>query len=171
MQDEMKIDCLQNETVNECVILLDYKMKFEPVYFREKTVDHYGKRGISWHGAMITFYTAVSVDGVRTAVPNRYYMDHIVENESKQDITSVISILEAAIIGLQKIFPHLTTIYLLSDNMSCYQNTTFLVLIPYLAFYYSICIRRYIHTETEDGKSVLDAYYARCTQKVYEYCK
>jgi hypothetical protein len=55
MQDEMMMNCLQNETVNECVILLDYKMKFEPVYFREKTVDHYGKKGISWHGAMILF--------------------------------------------------------------------------------------------------------------------
>lgn len=61
-------------------------MKFEPVYFREKTVDHYGNKGISWHGAMITFYTVVAVDGVRTAVQNRNYMDHVVENESKQDI-------------------------------------------------------------------------------------
>ena len=171
MQDEMMMNCLQNETVNECVILLDYKMKFEPVYFREKTVDHYGKRGISWHGAMITFYTVVAVDGVRTAVQNRYYMDHVVENESKQDITSVISILEAVIIGLKKMFPRLTTIYLQSDNASCYQNTMLLLLIPYLAFTYSLCIRRYIHTETQDGKSVLDAHFARCTQKVYEYCK
>ncbi|EFX81178.1 hypothetical protein DAPPUDRAFT_102749 [Daphnia pulex] len=171
MQDAMMMNCLQNETVNECVILLDYKMKFEPVYFREKTVDHYGKRGISWHGAMITFYTVVAVDGVHTAVQNRYYMDHVVENESKQDITSVISILEAVIIGLKKLFPRLTTIYLQSDNASCYQNTMLLVLIPYLAFTYSLCIRRCIHTETQDGKSVLDAHFARCTQKVYEYCK
>jgi hypothetical protein len=35
-------------------------MKFEPVYFRQKTADHYGKRGISWHGSsVITFYTSV----------------------------------------------------------------------------------------------------------------
>lgn len=130
------MNCLQNKTVSECVILLDYKMKFEPVYFREKTVDHYGKKGISWHGAMITFYTVVAVDGVRTAVQNRNYMDRVVENESKQDITSVISILEAVIIGLKKLFPRLTTIYLQSDNASCYQNTMLLLLIPYLAFTY-----------------------------------
>lgn len=163
----MKINCLQNKTVNECVIHLDYNMKFEPVYFREKTVDHYGKRQRSWHGAMITFYT----DGVRTTLQNMYYMDHVVKNESKQDITSVISILEAVIIGLKKLFPRLTTIYLQSDNASCYQNTMLFVLIPYLAFTYSLCIRRYIHTETQDGKSVLDAHFARCTQKKYEYCK
>lgn len=143
------MNCLQNKTVSECVILLDYKMKFEPVYFREKTVDHYGKKGISWHGAMITFYTVVAVDGVRTAVQNRNYMDRVVENESKQDITSVISILEAVIIGLKKLFPRLTTIYLQSDNASCYQNTMLLLLIPYLAFTYSLCIRQYIHTKTK----------------------
>jgi hypothetical protein len=162
----MKINCLQNKTVNECVIHLDYNMKFEPVYFREKTVDHYGKRQRSWHGAMITFYT----DGVRTTLQNMYYMDHVVKNESKQDITSVISILEAVIIGLQIIFSHLTMMHPQSDNASCYQNITLLLLIPYLAFNYSLCIRLYIHTETQEGKSVLD-HFASCTQKVYGYCK
>lgn len=96
-----------------------------------------------------TFYTVVAVDGVRTAVQNRNYMDRVVENESKQDITSVISILETVIIGLKKLFPRLTTIYLQSDNASCYQNTMLLLLIPYLAFTYSLCIRQYIHTKTK----------------------
>src|SRR5688500_11435832 len=29
---------------NECLILMDYKMKFEPVYFRETTIEHFGKK-------------------------------------------------------------------------------------------------------------------------------
>jgi hypothetical protein len=49
----MEHRCEQNKTSDECVIVIDYKMKFEPCYFREKTVDHYGERGISWHGAMV----------------------------------------------------------------------------------------------------------------------
>jgi hypothetical protein len=171
MHTEMERNCLHNGFSNECVVLLDYKMKFEPVYFREKTVDHYGKRGISWHGSMITFYSSVCVDGVQTAVPNKFYMDHVVENESKQDVTSVISILEAVVIAIKKLFPHITTVFLQSDNASCYQNTVLLMLIPYLGFAHSLCIRRYIHTETQDGKSVLDAHFARSTQVVYEHCK
>ncbi|KAI9560512.1 hypothetical protein GHT06_011445 [Daphnia sinensis] len=167
----MERNCLHNGFCNECVLLIDYKMKFEPVYFREKTVDHYGKRGISWHGSMITFYTCVCVDGVQTTVPNKFYMDHVVENESKQDVTSVISILEAMIIAIKKLFPHITTIFLQSDNASCYQNTVLLMLIPYLGCAHSLYIRRFIHTETQDGKSVLDAHFARSTQVVYEHCK
>jgi hypothetical protein len=95
-------DCLQIGESHECVVLIDYKMKFEPVYHREKTVDHYGKRGISWHGSMITYYTVSEIDGVRTVEPNNIYMDHIVENENRQDVLSVVSILEAVIIGIKK---------------------------------------------------------------------
>jgi hypothetical protein len=47
MHTEMERDCLHNGFSNECVVLIDNKMKFEPVYFRQKTADHYGKRGIS----------------------------------------------------------------------------------------------------------------------------
>ena len=35
------------------VVVLDLKMKFWASYFREKTVESYGKRGTSWHGAMM----------------------------------------------------------------------------------------------------------------------
>ena len=31
------------------MIIADYKMKFEPISARETTLDHYGKRGISWY--------------------------------------------------------------------------------------------------------------------------
>lgn len=92
MHTNMSNDCLQNGESHECVVLIDYKMKFEPVYHREKTVDHYGKRGISWHGSMITYYTVSELDGVRTVEPNNIYMDHIVENENRQDVLSVVSI-------------------------------------------------------------------------------
>jgi hypothetical protein len=134
-------------------------------------VDHYGKRGISWHGSMITYYTVNEIDGVRVVEPNNIYMDHIVENENKQDVLSVVSILEAVIIGIKKWFPHLTTVVLQSDNASCYQSAALLIMIQYLAYAHSISIRRFIHTETQDGKSVLDAHFARSTQVVYDYCK
>jgi hypothetical protein len=39
--------------ITECVITSDYKMKLDSIYYREKTVDHYGKRGMSWHGAIL----------------------------------------------------------------------------------------------------------------------
>ena len=46
---------------------------------------------------------------------------------------------------------------LVSDNAGCYQNSMLLLLVPYLSYAHGIRVSRIIHTETQDGKSVLDA--------------
>ena len=51
--------------IAECFNTINYKMKLDPIYYREKTVDHYGKRGMSWHGAMLPYYTMEETDGNR----------------------------------------------------------------------------------------------------------
>jgi hypothetical protein len=38
---------------NQGYIVMDFKMKFEVMYYREKTTDFYGKKGSSWHGSMV----------------------------------------------------------------------------------------------------------------------
>jgi hypothetical protein len=72
--------------INECFITIDYKMKLDSIYYREKTVDHYGKRGMSWHGAMFQYYT---MDGNNSPKLEKYYMDHVIGNENKQDKIAV----------------------------------------------------------------------------------
>lgn len=52
------------------LVLIDYKMKFESIRYREKSVEFFGKRGSSWHGAVI-FYS----DG-KGAMQNLFF-DHI----------------------------------------------------------------------------------------------
>ena len=37
----------------EVMIVMDYKMKYVSKYYRQKSVEHFGKRGISWHGYLI----------------------------------------------------------------------------------------------------------------------
>jgi hypothetical protein len=98
-------------------------MKLEPMYFREKTVDHYGKRGISWHGALIQYF--VFDDGIDSnqhpfALDQRLYFDHISKNDSKQDREAVISMLEAVLMRLKQDLPSVKRIALLSDNATSY---------------------------------------------------
>jgi hypothetical protein len=38
------------------VIIIDWKMKFENIAKKESAMDHYGKRGISWHGCFAYYY-------------------------------------------------------------------------------------------------------------------
>ncbi|OWZ07939.1 hypothetical protein PHMEG_00019596 [Phytophthora megakarya] len=61
--DEVKARCDFNKFSDEAIVILDFKMKLEPLYFREKTVDHYGKRGMSWHGALVRYWTFVDEKG------------------------------------------------------------------------------------------------------------
>lgn len=53
-------------------------MKVEPIYFRETTVEHYGKRGILWHGCMAHYFTFDTEEGeIPAANDQRMYFDHI----------------------------------------------------------------------------------------------
>jgi hypothetical protein len=119
-------------------------MKLDPIYYREKTVDHYGKRGMRLH---------------------------VIGNENKQDKIAVFALLEAIILGMKKYLPEFDKVTLLSDNAGCYQNKLLMLLIPLLSYAHGIQISRFMHTETQDGKSVLDAHFARSMQVITSLCK
>ena len=72
---------------------------------------------------------------------------------------------------LRKVLPHIKRIILQSDNAKCYMSSDLLLAIPILSMVHGIYIVRYIHTETQDGKSLLDAHFATATRWVKEYLK
>ena len=57
MELDMKELCLRSRgsTIN-AIIIIDFKMKYEIKSSRESTVEHYGKRGLGWHGMVNIFY-------------------------------------------------------------------------------------------------------------------
>lgn len=176
--EEMKQRCLENCGSDEAVLTIDFKMKLEPLYFREKTVEHYGKRGISLHGCMVQYFTFNSDGGGNAAnhdYPSvndqRLYFDHISEGDNKQDRESVMSVLEAIFLWLKKDLPHIKKVILLSDNAACYQNMLPPLVLPLLGFACGIQVTRFMHTETQDGKSPLDAHFARSMQVLVGWVK
>ncbi|GBG16096.1 Hypothetical Protein FCC1311_118492, partial [Hondaea fermentalgiana] len=54
----MQSRCIQDELrePREAHIVADFKMKFLPRAFRGQTRKWFGKRGISWHGFLVTWY-------------------------------------------------------------------------------------------------------------------
>jgi len=157
LYEEMKIHCIEKGFSEIALIIIDFKMKLDPIYWREKTVDHYGKRGMSWHGALIQYYTMV--ESVPTL--SKFYLDQICENDNKQDKFAVISLVEAILLELKRHHPQIRKVIFQSDNAGCYQNSMHLYLFPYLSYIHGIQIDRFVHTETQDGKSLLDAHFAR----------
>lgn len=102
IMDSMKHRCLCGKKSHECLITIDYKMKLKPIYYREKTVDHYGKWGISWQGSMIQYFTLEDSDGKKIAIQHKVYVDEIISNENKQDRSAFFSILGGTIFGHQE---------------------------------------------------------------------
>ena len=49
--------CADSNTKDSvAMIIADQKMKFEPISARETTLDHYVKRGMSWHRFCVQLY-------------------------------------------------------------------------------------------------------------------
>ena len=165
----MEHRCEENKVSNEAHVILDYKMKFDAMYFREKTTEHYGKRGISWHGAMILFF--IYDQTLRKAVKQTIYFDDVSFGENKQDAPAVISLVECLLMRLRKRFPHLTKVSFQSDNASCYMSLDLLVMLPILSIVHGVQVTRFIHTGIQDGKSSLDAHFASFARWVTEYLK
>ena len=66
VNQQQRIKALQNHMKDACVnskrgiviglLCIDWKMKWEPFSNRETTMEHFDKRGVSWHGAYILYY-------------------------------------------------------------------------------------------------------------------
>ena len=57
IEDDMKKVCIESNRKNvKGLLVMDFKMKFNPLDARESTINHYGKRGISWHSFCIIYY-------------------------------------------------------------------------------------------------------------------
>ena len=58
IEEEMKQECLENKISSKhALVVIDWKMKFESMSARETSQEHFGKRGIAWHGCLLKFFS------------------------------------------------------------------------------------------------------------------
>ena len=178
IHQKMKDTCISSNGKKIITLMIgDYKMKFEPISSRETQIDHYGKRGISWHGFCLQFYLLEkerTKDGTTVSVPKKYtvYIDQIISDGNKQDSMSVYSLLDAALAQISDELPFISEIILQTDNAKTYNNAFLLCAIAVLNFHYfknGLSIIEFMHTETQDGKTILDAHFARCMQFIRQF--
>ena len=112
----------------KAVVIMDFKMKFEAKSARESSVEHFGKRGMGWHGLAITYYMWEKLDSGQFGT-NKYnaYMDQVLKDGNKQDVFAVIALLEAALSVMIQDIPYIEEIILQSDNAATYQITNLLL--------------------------------------------
>ena len=82
IEEDIKQRCIDSKGSNvRGILVMDFKMKFNPISVRESTLDHYGKRGISWHGFCLIYYMYDS--DLRDAIRYCIYLDQILSNGNK----------------------------------------------------------------------------------------
>ena len=101
--------------------------------------------------------------------------DQIMDVDTLQTGESVLAMVEAFLTALEsdKRFDFLTETIISSDNAACYHKKLLSNGIPFLNLVPGrrIRISRLIHTETQEGKGLLDAHFARGTRQVFKYIK
>ena len=119
MHQEMEEKCTESKGIaTTAKICIDWKMKWEPYTDRETTQEHYGKRGVSWHGAYIMYHEWSEEE--KKAVERRKYLDQILQGDNKQDGLGVLSMVEAMLVHIKEELPFIKDIILQSDNAGCY---------------------------------------------------
>lgn len=103
---------------------------------------------MSWHGA------AVFVRPAPGEPPRPYYIDHIIENDNKQDAAVVCATLEAVVAFVHEKWPHLKQCRFQTDNASNYTGFPLVVHLRAVCQHHGLTLAGYHHSEPCQGKSV-----------------
>ena len=151
-----------------CIVIADYKMKIEPSQNREPTTEHYGKRGISYHGVCVMYMKKNNETGEYAQVLR--YFDTVIEGDAAQDIGMTMSIIEDVLLRMRGELPdYVQKLIFQSDNARTYQNLLLPLLLPAMARAAGFTLLRILHTETQDGKSMADAHFQKVALQLQKY--
>jgi len=149
-------------------------MKLEERWYRESQEQHFGKRGMSYHGTVVYVNKAagspdISLAGLHAKNQHEYqtyYYDDLVRNSQQQDSVAALSLIETAIIRTKRLFPGLQTISFQADNAAAYSLPFLVFALPILARAHGLSATELIHNEAGDGKTVLDGHFGLQTHMI-----
>ena len=125
---------------------MDFKMNFNPINVRESTIDHYGKRGISWHGFYLIYY--MYDENTKDATKYCAYLVQILSNGNEQDIYCVLSLLKAGLKQIHNDLPFVKSTVLYNQLMRDVMRTIILLLESVYSINCTILIRMYQNSYT-----------------------
>lgn len=159
------MECIRTKSTTQGILPSNWRMKWLSRYFRETSLQHhFAQRDNGSHGYLVFCYE--NDEGNHTIIRKAAFRDQIINGTSKQDVLAVLSTLEAFITDLQQHLPNIMSLSLLSESTGCYRSSILHVVLPVVAGRCGIKLERFIHTETQNGKSLIDV---RFTQSRNHY--
>lgn len=119
------------------MLVLDFKQKVAPKHQRESQQNYFGKRGMSWHGCMLTYCDPETISK-EMREKKVHYFDQIIKNDTLLEFTSVACCIESALSGIKRHFSFLKRLILVSDNTNekCYSGNGLLGVIAALSVFF-----------------------------------
>ncbi|OWZ10023.1 hypothetical protein PHMEG_00017191 [Phytophthora megakarya] len=155
----MKGTCDAQQFSDEAIVILDFKIKQEPLYSREK---------LCIITASVECLGMTFDDELGESVETKLYFDQICNGDNKHDKEAVVALVEALLLSLQREVPHIKRLTFQSDNASSYQNSYIGLMLPIVGAAHGFTVQRYMHSDTQDGKSMLDPHLSTASRKPME---
>ena len=159
-QDQSRIDVLDLLSPETVLIVNDWAMKFLPQLYRESQQDWFGKRGISWHIAVVFR----RIDG---ELQSEAFI-HIIQSCS-QDSLAVVLMMQHVLNILKSQHPEVTTAYFRQDNAGCYHCASTVLACPSIEKSTGIKVARFDFSDPQGGKGPCDRLAATCKSHIRLY--
>jgi len=159
-QDQGRIDVLDILDSKTVLIVNDWAMKFLPQRYRESQQDWFGKRGISWHIAVVFR----RIDG---HLQSQSFV-HVMQS-CTQDSTAVIQILQHVLKTLKIAHPEIERAFFRQDNAGCYHSSSTILATQQISETTGIDVTRTDFSDPQGGKGAADRMAARCKSHIRIY--
>jgi hypothetical protein len=162
---QIRIKQIMSQSKGKTVVLtLDYMMKLEEQRARESSREHYGKRGIVVHGALVKYMNS---DG---SYFKRVYMMSP-EGDGTQDAKAALANLDVLCYAIKEesCMNLIENIVVLSDNAGTYSANIFNVASFDIVKSHGLTLLGIIHNEAQDGKTELDSSFFHFKNQINKY--
>ena len=146
------------------LIVMDWAMKFLQLKYREKQSDWYAKKGLRWH-----ISTVISSDPDKAGSLELQSFAHLFDT-CRQDWFAVSSMIENTLEMIKTQKPHITHVYLRSDEAGCYHNNSLIAAAKDIGQRVGITVCRYDFSEPQYGKDVCDRILCPMKTCIRRYC-
>lgn len=156
-QDQSRIDVLDLLSPENVLIVNDWAMKFLPQLYRESQQDWFGKRGISWH-------IAVVFRRIEGELQSQAFV-HIIQSCSQGSL-AVVLMMQHVLNILKSQHPEITTAYFRQDNAGCYHCASTILACPSIEKSTGIKVACLDFSDPQGGKGPCDRLAATCKSHI-----
>ena len=159
-QDQASLDAINALDEHSALIVSDWAMKFIPQRYRESQKDWFGKRGMSWH-------IAVVFRQIEGTLQSQSFV-HLMQS-SAQDSLTVVHIWQHILKAIKDEDANISQVYMRQDNAGCYHSNPTILAADIIEKSTGVHIKQIDFSDPQGGKGAADRLAARFKSHIRVY--